>query len=85
MPGLMIVGNKEPKGIDLSGYELYKNPKSLKELLEILRKVEVVVITDPKEADASLIAFLSVILGKKVISTEKADGILGELISSSRA
>lgn len=78
---MMIVGNKEPKGINLEGYELYRNPKNLKELLEVLRKVDLVVITDPKEADASLIAFLSIILGKKVISTDKAEGILGDLIS----
>ncbi|MGB9630411.1 MAG: hypothetical protein ACP5KE_05560 [Candidatus Methanodesulfokora sp.] len=81
MPGMMIVGNKEPKGINLEGYELYRNPRSLKELLEMLRKVDVVVITDSKEADASLIAFLSIILGKKVISTDKAEGILSDLIS----
>ncbi|MGC8933230.1 MAG: hypothetical protein ACP5LQ_08070 [Candidatus Methanodesulfokora sp.] len=81
MPGMMIVGNKEPKGINLDGYELYRNPRSLKELLEMLRKVDVVVITDSKEADASLIAFLSIILGKKVISTDKAEGILSDLIS----
>ncbi|PNV78530.1 MAG: hypothetical protein C0200_00630 [Thermoproteota archaeon] len=78
---MMIVGNKEPKGINLDGYELYRNPRSLKELLEMLRKVDVVVITDSKEADASLIAFLSIILGKKVISTDKAEGILSDLIS----
>jgi len=78
---MMIVGDKEPKGINLDGYEVYRKPNSLKELLDSLRRVDVVVITDPREADASLIAFLSVILGKKVISTEKADGILGELVN----